>query len=145
MDGFSRLYYEIDEEGGYTHLEESAFIDDCFIGALGTNAMWQLKRNAEKFQADHGEIPVDNETMEKNYDESIPDVLGLLIEQEEKEDDCRRLMNAMAKLTDAQREAVIMRYYRKMTIPQIAENIGRSEDTVKDRLKGAIKSLRNNF
>ena len=145
VDGFSRLYYETDEDGGFEHLEEEKFLDDCFIGALGTNAIWQLKRNADKRDADHGEISVDNETMEMNRDESAPDVLELLIEKDLKAENHARLVKAMAGLTEAQREVIVLRYWRKLTIPEIAHQIGRKEESVKDRIKGAMKSLKKNF
>ena len=145
VDGFSRLYYETDEDGGFEHLEEEKFLDDCFIGALGTNAIWQLKRNADKRDADHGEISVDNETMEMNRDESAPDVLELLIEKDLKAENHARLVKAMAGLTEAQREVIVLRYWRKLTIPEIAHQIGRKEENVKDRIKGAMKSLKKNF
>ena len=111
VDGFSRLYYETDEDGGFEHLEEEKFLDDCFIGALGTNAIWQLKRNADKRDADHGEISVDNETMEMNRDESAPDVLELLIEKDLKAENHARLAKAIAGLTEAQREVIVLRYW----------------------------------
>ncbi len=145
VDGFSRLYYETDEDGGFEHLEEEKFLDDCFIGALGTNAIWQLKRNADKRDADHGEISVDNETMEMNRDESAPDVLELLIDRDLKAENHARLVKAMAGLTEAQREVIVLRYWRELTIPEIARQIGRKEESVKDRIKGAMKSLKKNF
>lgn len=145
VDGFSRLYYETDEDGGFEHLEEEKFLDDCFIGALGTNAIWQLKRNADKRDADHGEISVDNETMEMNRDESAPDVLELLIEKDLKAENHARLAKAIAGLTEAQREVIVLRYWGELTIPEIARQIGRKEESVKDRIKGAMKSLKKNF
>ena len=145
VDGFSRLYYETDEDGGFEHLEEEKFLDDCFIGALGANAIWQLKRNAEKRDADHGEISVDNETMEMNHDESTPDILELLIDRDLKAENHVRLAKAIAGLTEAQREVIALRYWRELTIPEIARQIGRKEESVKDRLKGAMKSLKKNF
>ena len=145
VDGFSRPYYETDEDGGFEHLEEEKFLDDCFIGALGTNAIWQLKRNADKRDADHGEISVDNETMEMNRDESAPDVLELLIEKDLKAENHARLAKAIAGLTEAQREVIVLRYWGELTIPEIARQIGRKEESVKDRIKGAMKSLKKNF
>mgnify|MGYP002623301939 CR=1 FL=1 len=145
VDGFSRLYYETDEDGGFAHLDEEAFLDEYFIGALGTNAIWQLKRNAEKRDVDHGEISVDNETMEMNHDEGTPDILELLIDRDLKAENHDRLVKAMAGLTEAQREVIVLRYWRELTIPEIARQIGRKEESVKDRIKGAMKSLKKNF
>lgn len=145
VDGFSRIYYETDEEGGYETLEEDSFMDDSFIPALGMNALWQLKRNAAQRKGNTNETAADSEIIERQADKLIPDIMEFLIERDEKADEHRRLVNSMAKLTDAQREVIIMRYWKNMTIPQIATKIGRSEDSVKDRIRGAIKSLKKNF
>lgn len=141
VDGFKDLYYETDEFGGYGKLPEKDYIDGSIYYPLGECAMWQLKRNAGKRKGNTNESAIDSEIMEGNADESTPDILESIIEQEEKE----RLQAAIKSLTDAQKEALYLRYWKEMTIKQIAIRIGRSEDTVKDRLNGAIKALKKNI
>ena len=145
VDGFSRLYYEIDEEGGYEHLEENAFIDDCFISALGLNAMWQLKRNAEKRDADHGEIPVDSETMEKNHDESTPDILEDLIEREDQEEESKRLRAAWNTLTPQQKDVIWLIKVKKLTQEDVAKKLHISQPRVKQVINRTIDKLQKNF
>ena len=143
VDGFSKIYYEIDEDGGLENIGEDDFLDGRFVPALGMNALWQLNRNAVQRRSNTNETSV--ETVEGNVDESTPDIVDLLIEREEKDEEHRKLMSAIKLLTPTQQEVVIMRYWKKMTIRQIAVQIGRSEDSVKERLKWALRTLRKRF
>lgn len=142
VDGFKDLYYETDEFGGYGKLPEKEYIDSPIFYPLGECAMWQLKRNAGKRKSSTNESAIDSEIMESNADESTPDILDGIIEREERAEEHERLRTAIKNLTPAQKETVILRYWKKMTVKQIAAYLGRSEDTVKDRLNGAIKALK---
>ena len=78
IDGFRELYYETDEFGRYGKLPEKDYIDRPFDYPLGACAMWQLKRNAEKRKSSYNETAVDTETVERNADDSTPDLIDLL-------------------------------------------------------------------
>ena len=54
----------------------------------------------------------------------------------------KKLKKAMKKLTDAQREAINLYFYKKMTQDEIAETLGIKRTSVQDRLDGALKKLR---
>ncbi len=145
VDGFTRLNYEVDEEGKYKTLKEDEYLDDSFIPALGVNGMWQLKRNTEKRDTDHGDLLTDDDTFERMADVSTPDALNILIKRYDEEEKLTTLEKSMSELTGPQREVIYLRYWKEMTVKDIAAHIGRSEDTVKDRLKGAMKSLKKSF
>ena len=136
------VYYETDEFGGYGKLPEKDYIDQPFDYPLGACAMWQLKRNAEKRKSSYNESAVDTETMEGNADDSMPDPLEMIIENEKKTDELIRLNTAIDDLTSAQKEVLILRYWKCLTIKQIAAIIGVSDDSVKDRLNGAKNALK---
>lgn len=142
VDGFKELYYETDAFGSYEKLHEADFIDTPIDYPLIECALWQLKRNAEKRLSSINESSVDMEIIENNPDENNSDVLQMIIEREEKTDERKRLYAALNNLTPAQREVIVLRYWKKMTIDQIADYIGRSRNSVKDRLTGAIKAIK---
>lgn len=53
------------------------------------------------------------------------------------------LSAALAKLTDAQREALILRHFHGRSLAQIAEHLGRSHAAVAGLLKRGLQQLRN--
>jgi RNA polymerase sigma-70 factor (ECF subfamily) len=53
------------------------------------------------------------------------------------------LGRALAGLSDARREVVVMRYYRGMSVAQTAQTLGIAEGTVKSRCHGALRELRD--
>jgi RNA polymerase sigma-70 factor (ECF subfamily) len=52
---------------------------------------------------------------------------------------------ALRALTDKQRETIVMAYYQGMTHPEIADRTGEPIGTVKSRLSGALRRLREFF
>lgn len=52
---------------------------------------------------------------------------------------------ALDALTDKQRETIEMAYYQCLTHPEIAERTGEPVGTVKSRLSGALRRLREHF
>jgi RNA polymerase sigma factor (sigma-70 family) len=52
------------------------------------------------------------------------------------------LNTAIDDLTSAQKEVLILRYWKCLTMKQIAAIIGVSDDSVKDRLNGAKNALK---
>ncbi len=53
-----------------------------------------------------------------------------------------QLERAFTRLTDDQRAVIVLRYYRDLSIAEIAEVIGQSDGTVKSRLHYAREALR---
>ena len=53
-----------------------------------------------------------------------------------------RLVDALAGLADAQREAVILHYWQDWTVAAIAEHLGRSSAAVAGLLKRGLQQLR---
>ena len=145
VDGFNKVYVETDEAGHYEKRSEETYIDKPFLDGLGLNALWQLKRNQEKRRARAREDATDAEILNQQRDEAVPDILEQMVEKEDRKNESRCLREGMDSLTQAQREAVQLRYWEKMTIKQISVQLGISEDSVKDRLKGALKALKKFF
>jgi RNA polymerase sigma-70 factor (ECF subfamily) len=52
---------------------------------------------------------------------------------------------ALRTLTERQREAIVMAYYRGLTHPEIAEMTGEAVGTIKSRLSSALRRLREFF
>jgi RNA polymerase sigma-70 factor (ECF subfamily) len=66
------------------------------------------------------------------------DVLAALVGDERR----RGLRRALGMLPPEQREAVVLRYYSELTVPEIAAAMGCREGTVKSRLSRGLESLR---
>ena len=145
VDGFSRLYYEVDDAGSFEHLDEEEFIDSGFIYALGENAMWQLKKNAEKRRADHGEVSIDNETADLNTDQNSNDVLESIIEREEQTEEACRLRKAWNTLTSQQKEVIWLIKVKKLTQEEVATKLNISRPRVTKVLKQTIEKLQKNI
>lgn len=54
-----------------------------------------------------------------------------------------QLSTALAKLPDAQREALVLRHFHGWSLAQIAEELGRSHAAVAGLLKRGLQQLRN--
>lgn len=57
-------------------------------------------------------------------------------------DDRDAIRRAMVALTNEQRQAVVLRYFADMTVPEVAEALGWPEGTVKSRLHRALEQMR---
>ena len=66
-----------------------------------------------------------------------PDVETMLFRNEEHQ----RLKQALETLSVEQREAVILRYYSDLTVPEVASVMGEREGTIKSRLSRALDKL----
>jgi RNA polymerase sigma-70 factor, ECF subfamily len=53
------------------------------------------------------------------------------------------LSAALAKLPDAQREALVMRYFQDLSLAEIARSLGRSQSAVAGLLKRGLRQLRS--
>ena len=145
IDGFRELYYETDEFGGYGKLPEKDYIDRPFDYPLGACAMWQLKRNAEKRKSSYNETAVDTETMERNADDSTLDLIDLLIDQEDKAEENRRLHRAWEMLTEQQKTVIWLVKVKGLSQDEVARRLGVSRPRVTAVLHQTIEKLKKNF
>jgi RNA polymerase sigma-70 factor (ECF subfamily) len=63
-------------------------------------------------------------------------------QQAQRTEDVLRLVEAVAELPEAQREAVVLHYWQGQTLAQVAEQLGRSAAAVAGLLQRGLKSLR---
>ena len=56
-------------------------------------------------------------------------------------EDRRRVLRALSRLPDRQREALVLRYYQRLTQAEIAESMGISQGTVKSTLSRGLHAL----
>jgi RNA polymerase sigma-70 factor, ECF subfamily len=57
-------------------------------------------------------------------------------------EDILRLVEALAELPEAQREAVVLHYWQGLTLAQVAAQLGRTAPAVAGLLQRGLKSLR---
>ena len=60
-------------------------------------------------------------------------------------EDRRRVLQALATLPYRQREAIVLRFYGRLTEPEIAEAMGISRGTVKSTLSRGLDALEGRF
>lgn len=83
----------------------------------------------------HDELPADAVDADARGPES----------QVEQDDTARRLLAALARLPAEQREIIVLREERNLTLEQIADIQGVGRETVKSRLRYALAKLREAF
>lgn len=143
VDGFSRILYETNEYGGYAAMNEEAYLDHCFVFAIGMNAMWQLKRNAVLRKAHKVETLSDNSIMSINADKTA-DVLDRFIEEEEENENQAILASGLRKFSKEDQE-IFRLFQRKTEQEEIAAKTGLAKRTVSYRIEGGIKKLKESF
>ena len=60
----------------------------------------------------------------------------------EKQERLEQLANALLKLLDGEREAVVLKHYHNWTVFEIARHLGRTEEAVAGLLRRGLKKLR---
>lgn len=76
--------------------------------------------------------------------DTVPEIPGLLdgpAEEAIRQDEADRLGIALQNLSDDHREALVLRYYADLTVPEIARALACREGTVKSRLNRALSRL----
>jgi RNA polymerase sigma-70 factor (ECF subfamily) len=63
-------------------------------------------------------------------------------QQVQRHEDALRLADALAKLPDAQREALVLQHWHGWTLAQIAQHMGRSHAVVAGLIKWGLRQLR---
>ena len=145
VDGFSRLYYEIDEDGGFDNIPLEDFIDGHFVGALGTNGLWQIKRNKDRHDVDYGETPVADDVLQSLMDGETQTLEDLLIERESKDEERQMLKKAWEKLTEQQKYVVLNVVAMGRTHEEVSNELGISRQRVSAVLKQSLKKIRKNY
>ena len=145
VDGFSRLYYEIDEDGGFDNIPLEDFIDGHFVGALGTNGLWQIKRNKDRHDVDYGETPVADDVLQSLMDGETQTLEDLLIERESKDEERQMLKKAWEKLTEQEKMVARSVLILKMTQKSTAMKLGVTQQRVSTVLNQTMRKFRNSF
>jgi RNA polymerase sigma-70 factor (ECF subfamily) len=108
-----------------------------------------LAHAARDFSRDKRDIGRER-SIEASLDASSARIEGWLIAQQsspsqkaEHQEQVTRLADALANLSDAQREAVILHYWQDWTVAAIAEHLGRSKVAVAGLLKRGLQQLRD--
>jgi RNA polymerase sigma-70 factor (ECF subfamily) len=102
---------------------------------------WLLRILVNRVISDRRRKRVDEVEMDASYNEPVEPESSVqtVISAEEAE----RIRAALSELPFEPRQAVVLRFYAGMTIPEIAETLGWREGTVKSRLHRALRQLRN--
>ncbi|MCY4651727.1 MAG: RNA polymerase sigma factor [Dehalococcoidia bacterium] len=80
-------------------------------------------------------------TVELDAAASVPDTERTPQETAEREEEVRIMRQALDRLSANHREALVLRYYSELTVPEIARALGVREGTVKSRLSRALGRL----
>lgn len=72
----------------------------------------------------------------------VPDDAEAPEDTVERKEEAHRLRQALELLTSEHREALVLRYYNELSVPEIARALGCREGTVKSRLSRATSRLR---
>ena len=102
---------------------------------------WLLRILVNRVISDRRRRRVDEVEMDASYNEPVEpeSAIQTVISAEEAE----RIRAALSLLPFEPRQAIVLRFYAGMTIPEIAEMLGWREGTVKSRLHRALRQLRD--
>ena len=105
----------------------------------GSFKAWMLKILLNKARKHYRRIRVETvaleEAIEAPQDSDGPE------DMMEREEEAHRLRLALERLSSNHREALVLRYYNDLTVPEIAKVLGCREGTVKARLSRALSRL----
>ena len=131
-------------EGGFEPVEESVFENLPFGYVLSHFGMMNIEDKKRKDVARHENLSLDAENLPNDSRLTVPnfaDELDLDGEGDIWEKRLAQLPEALDKLTDRQREVIIMRHFKEMTENQIAEATGISRRTVREHIEAAHKKI----
>ena len=144
VDGFSYVKYSFGD-GDISVIDEQEYANQPFAIALALNGEAQLARNSDKREQYHQSLYVDNENDCFLEDIATPNFVTVNEFAEEATEREVRLAAALDKLTDRQRQIVLMYYDKRMTQEQIAQKLGVSQQYIAKATNRAIVVLRKNF
>ena len=105
----------------------------------GSFKAWLLKILLNKARKHYRRRQVETVTLEEVIE--VPENANAPEEMVEREEEAHRLRQALDHLTSHHREALILRYYNDLTVPEIAKVLGCREGTIKSRLSRALSRL----
>lgn len=124
-------------EGGYEPVKESVFENLPFGYVLSHFGMMNIEDAKRKDVARHENLSLDAENLPNDSRLTVPnfaDELDLDGEGDIWEKRLMMLPEALERLTDRQREIIVMRHFTGMTETQIAEATGISRRTVREHI-----------
>ena len=62
-----------------------------------------------------------------------------------KQERLEQLADALLKLLEGEREAVVLKHYHNWTVAEIAQHLGRTEEAVAGLLRRGLKKLREHL
>lgn len=83
-----------------------------------------------------------NEESGETFEDLLPDVAALPMEQIEQSDVRSMVLAALDKLTPEQRAVIVMRYYLELETGEMSEQLASPPATIRWRLHNALKRLR---
>ena len=102
---------------------------------------WMMRILVNRVISDRRRKRVDEVEMDASYNEPVAP--GSAVQAVISAEEAERIRAALSELPFEPRQAVVLRFYAGMTIPEIAETLGWREGTVKSRLHRALKQLRD--
>jgi RNA polymerase sigma-70 factor (ECF subfamily) len=110
----------------------------AWVARIATNVAIDWMRASRTRENVAGTI--DHEASDRAASDSPSAVDGLVAETE-----YRRVSDALAKLPERMREAIMLRYFEEQSEGAMAEHLGVPQGTVKSRLSNAIATLRRSL
>ena len=136
----------VGKERGRKMEDFSEYPWDLILVSAGEARLYHNADSREEYQS---EISMDAPESENNIALSVKPEHEIREEEEAaakwRAERLKRLRKSMEKLTDRQREVVILYYVNKMTQMQIAEKLGIRQQSVLDFLGAARKKMQKNF
>ncbi|MCH8102313.1 MAG: sigma-70 family RNA polymerase sigma factor [Chloroflexi bacterium] len=102
---------------------------------------WLMRILVNRVISDRRRKRVDEVEMDASYNELVEP--GSTIQTVISAEEAERIRAALLELPFEPRQAVVLRFYAGMTIPEIAETLGWREGTVKSRLHRALRQLKD--
>ena len=108
--------------------------------SIGSFKSWMLRILVNKARKHYRRKQVPTVALESAAE--VPENSEGLQETIEREEEARRLRQALELLTVDHRQALVLRYYNELTVPEVAKVLGCREGTVKSRLSRSLGRLR---
>ncbi len=106
---------------------------------IGSFKSWMMKILVNKIRKHYRRKRVSTVALESATE--VPENSEGLDETIERREEARLLRQALELLSRDHREALVLRYFNELTVPEIAQTLGCREGTVKSRLSRALSRL----
>ena len=135
-------------EGGYDSVQESEFEELPFGLVLSHFGMMNIEDKKRKNVVRHENLSLDAENLPNDPRLTVPnfaDELDLDGEGDIWEKRLAQLPEALERLKPKQRDVIIMRFIKKMTLEQISRKVGGDKASVLRMIERTLKKLQKNF